>query len=94
MLLPPSAICCSFSSLRVVQGFELDFDPVVARLFNVCEDSEKLGQAVQSLVERYLSVEQLFAGKSNDDAVIADLIKAHKDDPAVRLLLNSFLVPF
>ncbi|CAN0343312.1 unnamed protein product, partial [Hapterophycus canaliculatus] len=63
-----------------MQGFELEFEPVVARLFNVCQDPEKLSHAVQSLVERYLSVELLFAGKANEDAVIADLIKAHKDD--------------
>lgn len=56
---------------------------MVARLFNVCNDADKLGAAVQALVERYLSVELLFAGKSNEDAVIADLIKAHKDDPEV-----------
>lgn len=65
------------------KGFELDFEPVVARLFNVCDDADKLGAAVQALVERYLSVELLFAGKANEDAVIADLIKAHKDDPEV-----------
>ena len=69
-------------SLR--QGFELEFDPVVARLFSACKDSDKLDHAVRSLVERYLSVEDLFAGKSNEDGVIADLIKAHKDDPEVR----------
>lgn len=69
--------------LCVWQGFELDFDPVVARLFNVCKDSEKLGEAVQSLVEHYLSVELLFANKPNNDAVIADMIKANKDDPEV-----------
>ncbi|CAN0373475.1 unnamed protein product, partial [Ectocarpus sp. 12 AP-2014] len=64
-----------------MQGFELDFEPVVARLFNVCEDAAKLDHAVLTLVQRYLSVELLFAGKANEDAVIADLIKAHKDDP-------------
>lgn len=55
----------------------------MARLFNVCDDADKLGHAVQTLVELYLSVELLFAGKSNEDAVIADLIKSHKDDPEV-----------
>ncbi|CAM9940346.1 unnamed protein product [Pylaiella littoralis] len=64
-----------------MRGFEIDFDPLVARLFNVCDDADKLGHAVQTLVELYLSVELLFAGKSNEDAVIADLIKSHKDDP-------------
>lgn len=66
-----------------LQGFELEFDPVVARLFSACQDSDKLDHAVRSLVERYLSVEDLFAGKANEDGVIADLIKAHKDDPEV-----------
>lgn len=74
-----NALCFFFH----VKGFELDFEPVVARLFNVCDDADKLGAAVQALVERYLSVELLFAGKANEDAVIADLIKAHKDDPEV-----------
>lgn len=63
-----------------MQGFELDFEPVVARLFAVCKDPVKLGNAVQLLVEQYLSVELLFADKPNEDAVIADLIKAHKED--------------
>lgn len=39
---------------------------------------------MQSLVERFLSVELLFAGKANDDAVVAELIKSNKDDPEVR----------
>lgn len=56
---------------------------MVARLFSVCNDPKKLGAAVQMLVERYLSVELLFAERSNEDAVIADLIKAHKADPEV-----------
>ncbi|CAM9423058.1 unnamed protein product [Ascophyllum nodosum] len=64
-----------------MQGFELDFDPVVARLFSLCRDADKLGRALQTQVERFLSVELLFAGKANEDAVIADLIKAHKGDP-------------
>lgn len=76
------ALFCLFVCLTC-QGFELDFDPLVARLFNVCKDSEKLAHAVQSLIERYLSVEILFANKPNEDAVIADLIKAHKEDPEV-----------
>lgn len=59
----------------------------MARVFAVCQDPVKLGDAVQSLVERYLSVEMLFADKPNDDAVIADLIKAHKKDPEVSLFL-------
>ena len=71
------------------QGFELEFDPVVARLFSACKDSAKLDHAVRSLVERYLSVEDLFAGKANEDGVIADLIKAHKDDPEVRAVADS-----
>lgn len=66
---------------------------MVARLFNVCEDPEKLGHVVQSLVERYLSVELLFAGKANEDAVIADLIKAHKDDLEVCIYIFSFFEP-
>lgn len=56
---------------------------MVARLFSACKDADKLDHAVRSLVERYLSVEDLFAGKANEDGVIADLIKAHKDDPEV-----------
>lgn len=71
----------------LLQGFELDFELVVARLFAACHDAGKLGDAVQSLVERYLSVEMLFADKPNEDAVIADLIKAHKEDPEVFFLM-------
>lgn len=37
-----------------VEGL-LDFEPVVARLFNVCDDAHKLGAAVQGLAELYLS---------------------------------------
>lgn len=62
----------------------MDFEPIVARLFSVCNDPMKLGHAVQMLVERYLSVELLFAERANEDAVIADLIKAHKDNLEVR----------
>ena len=56
---------------------------MVARLFSLCRDADKLGRALQTQVERFLSVELLFAGKANEDAVIADLIKAHKGDPEV-----------
>lgn len=65
------------------QGFELDFDPLVARLFNVCRDIDKLGNAVEMQVKRFLSVELPFAGKANEDAVIAEMIKAHKSNPEV-----------
>lgn len=61
----------------------------MARLFNVCRDIDKLGNAVEMQVKRFLSVELLFAGRANEDAVIAELIKAHKSDPEVSSRLAS-----
>jgi acetyl-CoA carboxylase/biotin carboxylase 1 len=61
-------------------GYDNDFEPVVPLLFDVFDSAEELAEGVSVLLRKYLEVEQKFSNGSGSDAIIADMIKANKDN--------------
>jgi hypothetical protein len=81
-------LCCSlnadhaliiYENSMVLNGYDMDFEPLVQKLFTVFDTADAVVAEVAKLVRQYLAVEQLFAGQASRDEVITNLIKGNKE---------------
>jgi hypothetical protein len=63
----------------VLNGYDMDFEPLVQKLFTVFDTADAVVAEVAKLVRQYLTVELLFAGQPSRDEVITNLIKNNKE---------------
>jgi hypothetical protein len=69
----------SDNNSMVLNGYDMDFEPLVQKLFTVFDTADAVVAEVAKLVRQYLTVEQLFAGQPSRDEVITNLIKNNKE---------------
>merc|ERR1711988_1072734 len=69
----------------VLDGYKHDVNSLAQRLVAGISSYDEIGEAVEAMLEKYVSVEEQFAFEVSDDEAVAALVKSNKDNLRVVL---------